>query len=96
MSKEEVKQKIIQTTIECIEQKGIQHATIRIIADMAGVNVAAINYHFGSKEQLFQIVMDATLNESFVNNINDFPWQHIVNRTNFVFFPNSNIFRTNN
>ena len=78
MSKEEVKQKIIQTTIECIESEGVQHATIRKIADMAGVNVAAINYHFGSKEQLFNIAMNATLNESFINNIKDYEdlWQN--------------------
>ncbi len=77
MGKEEVKQKIILTTIECIEQEGIHSVTIRKIADLAGVNVAAINYHFGSKEQLFEIVMNATLNESFVNNINDYEemWQ---------------------
>lgn len=77
MGKEEVKQKIILTAIECIEQEGIQGATVRKIADRAGVNVAAINYHFGSKEQLFQIVMNATLNESFVQNINDYEgmWQ---------------------
>ncbi|MCK5051778.1 MAG: TetR/AcrR family transcriptional regulator [Candidatus Cloacimonetes bacterium] len=78
MGKEEVKHKIIQTTIECIEQEGIHGATIRKIAHMAGVNVAAINYHFGSKEQLFEIVMNATLNESFVQNINDYEgmWQN--------------------
>ncbi len=41
------------------------------------MNVAAINYHFGSKEQLLNIVMNATLNESFVNNIKDYDdlWQ---------------------
>ncbi len=78
MGKEEIKQKIILTTIECIEQEGIHGATIRKIADMAGVNVAAINYHFGSKEKLFEIVMNATLNESFVQNINDYDgmWQN--------------------
>ncbi len=77
MSSEVIKQKIILMTIECIEQEGIQGATVRKIADMAGVNVAAINYHFGSKEQLLETVMNATLNESFVNNINDYEemWQ---------------------
>jgi len=72
MSSNDIRQKIIMKTIECIEQEGIQGATIRKIADMAGVNVAAINYHFGSKKQLFEIVMNTTLNESFVNNINDY------------------------
>lgn len=77
MSSNEIKQKIIIKAIECIEREGIQNVTIRKIADLAGVNVAAINYHFGSKEQLFEIVMDATLNESFVNNIKDYEnlWQ---------------------
>jgi TetR/AcrR family transcriptional regulator, regulator of cefoperazone and chloramphenicol sensitivity len=77
MSSDEVKQKIIFTAIECIEAEGLQGATVRKIADQAGVNIAAINYHFGSKEQLFELVMNATLNESFVNNINDYEemWQ---------------------
>nr|MDA3812719.1 TetR/AcrR family transcriptional regulator [Candidatus Cloacimonadota bacterium] len=72
MSSKEIKQKIILMTIECIEQEGIQSATVRKIADMAEVNVAAINYYFGSKKQLFEIVMNTNLNESFVNNINDY------------------------
>ena len=72
MSSNEIKQKIILKAIECIEQEGIQGASVRKIADHAGVNVAAINYHFGSKEHLLNIVMNATLNESFVNNIKDY------------------------
>jgi len=66
------------TAIECIEAEGLQGATIRNIADQAGVNVAAINYHFGSKEQLLKIVLNTTLNEGFVNNIKDYEdlWQN--------------------
>ena len=77
MSSNEIKQKIILKAIECIESEGFQNATVRKIAESANVNIAAINYHFGSKEQLFQIVMDATLEESFVQNINDYEemWQ---------------------
>jgi len=72
MGSDEIKQKIILSAIECIESEGFQNVTVRKIADQAGVNVAAINYHFGSKEQLLQIAMNTTLNESFVNNINDY------------------------
>jgi len=88
MSSNEIKQKIILTTIECIEQEGIHGATIRKIAEMAGVNVAAINYHFGSKEQLFKIVMNTTLNESFVQNINDYEemWQSDTKKALQLFF----------
>lgn len=77
MSSEEVKQKIISTAIECIEQEGFQNVTIRKIAEAAGVNVAAVNYHFGSKEQLLEIAMNTTLNESYINNIQDYAemWQ---------------------
>ena len=77
MSSDEIKQKIILTAIECIERDGFLNVTIRKIAESAGVNVAAINYHFGSKDQLFKIVMNATLDESFINNIKDYEdlWQ---------------------
>lgn len=77
MASEEIKQKIIFVTIECIENDGYENVTIRKIAEKAGVNVAAVNYHFGSKEQLLKLAMLATLNESFVNNINDYEelWQ---------------------
>ena len=77
MSSEEVKQKIISTALECIEQEGFQNVTIRKIAEAAGVNVAAVNYHFGSKEQLLEIAMNTTLNESYINNIQDYAemWQ---------------------
>lgn len=72
-----MKQKIIFTAIECIESEGFQNVTVRKIAEAAGVNVAAINYHFGSKEQLLKIVLNATLEEGFVNNIKDYEdlWQ---------------------
>ncbi|MDP8269540.1 MAG: TetR/AcrR family transcriptional regulator [Candidatus Tenebribacter davisii] len=72
MSSNNVKQKIIEAAIQCIEAEGLQGATIRKIAQLAEVNVAAINYHFGSKKQLFNIVLNSTLNESFVNNIQDY------------------------
>jgi AcrR family transcriptional regulator len=71
MSSDEIKQKIIMTAIECIERDGFQNVTIRKIADSAGVNVAAINYHFGSKENLVTLALDQTLKEAFVVNIAD-------------------------
>ncbi len=39
-----IERKIIEAAIECIEQYGIQGATNRRIAEIAGVNSAAINY----------------------------------------------------
>ena len=34
-------------------EKGLREATVRGICDQAGVNVAAIHYHFGDMEQLY-------------------------------------------
>lgn len=41
---------ILNATLEIIGEEGFQKVTIRKIAALAGVNVAAVNYHFGSKE----------------------------------------------
>jgi len=50
------KDRIIKATLEIIAEQGFQNVTIRKIAAMADVNVAAVNYHFGSK--------DAVINEA--------------------------------
>jgi AcrR family transcriptional regulator len=60
-----VEAKIIQTTIDCIEKHGITGTTIRRIALMAGINVAAINYYFRSKDALLRRCMETTLANAF-------------------------------
>jgi AcrR family transcriptional regulator len=55
--------KIIAATIDCIEREGIQSLTIRKIAREAGVNGAAINYYFGTKDALVEKAMRRTLDE---------------------------------
>ncbi len=56
-------EKIILTTIDLIEEKGIQKVTTRNIAQRAKVNLASINYYFGSKEQLIKLALKRTLDE---------------------------------
>ncbi len=46
------KKKILDATLEIIGREGFYNVTVRKVASLAGVNVAAINYHFGSKELL--------------------------------------------
>jgi AcrR family transcriptional regulator len=50
--KDSVKEKIINSAIEIISADGIQEMTTRKVANMSGVNIAAINYYFGTKEKL--------------------------------------------
>jgi TetR/AcrR family transcriptional regulator, regulator of cefoperazone and chloramphenicol sensitivity len=57
--------RIIQAAIECIERYGLQDATNRRIAEVADVNVAAINYYFRSKQNLMDQVMEITLENAF-------------------------------
>ena len=41
--------KILDATLKIIGKEGFQNITIKKIADIAEVNIAAVNYHFGSK-----------------------------------------------
>ena len=40
---------------------GFEATSLRLITAAAGVNLAAVNYHFGSKEELFQAVLTRRL-----------------------------------
>lgn len=55
-------EKIIDATITCIERYGLDALTIRMIAESAGVNIAAVNYHFNSKENLIERVKEISFN----------------------------------
>lgn len=50
------KERIIRVTMEIIAAEGFQNVTVRKIANRAGVNIAAVNYHYGCK--------DAVINEA--------------------------------
>ena len=70
--REDIVKQIMIALIECIEEEGIQKVTVRKIADKARVNPAAINYYFGSKENLIEETLKATLDEAFINNLRDY------------------------
>ena len=64
-------EKILNATIQCIEQYGLEGTTIRRIADIADVNSAAISYYFRSKDKLVERAMEVSLIHAF--DWNDFP-----------------------
>ncbi len=67
------RQRIIEATIDVIEKRGIASLTVRAIALTAGVNVAAINYYFGSKEQLLDAALLLTLHNAFADPLRELP-----------------------
>ncbi|MGI6093255.1 MAG: TetR/AcrR family transcriptional regulator [Veillonellaceae bacterium] len=53
------KEKILDATMKIIGTKGYQHVTSRKIAALAHVNVASINYYFGSKDTVVNEALKA-------------------------------------
>jgi AcrR family transcriptional regulator len=49
---------IINHAVELFAEKGFEGASIRDLAARAGVNVAMVNYYFGSKEKLFEAMVE--------------------------------------
>lgn len=49
---------IIETALQLFSQKGFEGTSIRDIAEKAAVNVAMVNYYFGSKEKLFEKIVE--------------------------------------
>lgn len=59
------RQRIVAATARVLARVGAARATTRRIAAEAGVNIAAINYHFGSKERLVAEALGATAREAY-------------------------------
>src|SRR5437763_12019602 len=52
---------ILDTAEALFMEHGFEATSLRQITAAAGVNIAAVNYHFGSKEELFQTVLTRRL-----------------------------------
>lgn len=53
--------RLLFAAIEQIEALGLGNATVRAIAAAAGMNVASVNYHFGSKANLVSAALDLSI-----------------------------------
>lgn len=68
----EAKQRLVEAAAEVFARKGFEAATVRDITDAVGANVAAVNYHFGSKAGLLRSVLTwmlGPLNEARSDNL---------------------------
>ncbi|MFD2165920.1 TetR/AcrR family transcriptional regulator [Thalassotalea euphylliae] len=57
------KNKILDAAEDLFAVKGFNGTSLREITSLAEVNLAAVNYHFGSKKELIKAVMSRYMNE---------------------------------
>ena len=62
MAQSETVERILDAAEHLFAEKGFAETSLRLITSKAGVNLAAVNYHFGSKKALIQAVFVRFLN----------------------------------
>jgi TetR/AcrR family transcriptional regulator, regulator of cefoperazone and chloramphenicol sensitivity len=73
---EEMRRKIVEIAGQIFAEVGYEAATVRQITDRAQVNVAAVNYYFGDKSQLYRAVLQSITGKTL-----DLLKQHCVQGT---------------
>jgi len=71
------KEKLLAAASEVFIEKGFRDATVAEICARASANISAVNYHFGSKETLYQ----ETWRHSFTESIKAYPIDGGVHET---------------
>ncbi|ENY71546.1 TetR/AcrR family transcriptional regulator [Aeromonas diversa] len=61
MSKTDTKHRILDAAEVLFAERGFADTSLRLITGEADVNLASVNYHFGSKKELIQAVLDRYL-----------------------------------
>ncbi len=61
MSHAATRDRIITAAESLFAERGFAETSLRLITTKAGVNLAAVNYHFGSKKELIQAVFERFL-----------------------------------
>lgn len=62
---DEVRRRLIEIAGQIFAETGYEAATVRQITDKAQVNIAAVNYYFGDKFQLYRAVLESVTQSTF-------------------------------
>ncbi len=63
MTEDNTRNRILNAASDVFVEKGFGGTTVRDICKVAGANVAAVNYHFGDKQQLYYQVLSKWMKE---------------------------------
>ncbi|MFC4561999.1 TetR/AcrR family transcriptional regulator [Nocardiopsis mangrovi] len=55
------RERLIEWAVRMFGERGIEATSMRALTEAAGTNIAAVNYHFGSKEGLLRAAVDQTM-----------------------------------
>ena len=58
---ERTRQRLLDATLDLLAERGESGASLRAITEGAGANVAAVSYHFGSKEALVRAAIEQSM-----------------------------------
>jgi AcrR family transcriptional regulator len=72
-SRRSTRERLLAATIELLERDGWDSVTVRKIGAEAGVNIALVNYHFGSKTNLKLAALEAALQDTVAPPAGDMP-----------------------
>lgn len=61
------RQELIEATLNCIENEGLQGATVRKVADYAGVTNGLIRFYFSGKDELIRAAYAALLEQIYAS-----------------------------
>ncbi|MFE3290537.1 TetR family transcriptional regulator [Rhodococcus sp. NPDC059234] len=79
--KQGTRDEILGAARRAFAQSGYDAATIRAVAESAGVDPALVHHYFGTKEKLFLATMDAPVDpRRYVDRIIDGPREHLAER----------------
>ena len=74
------KEQILETALKMFGNNGYEGTSIRDLSAEAGINIAMINYYFGSKEKLFEKVIEyktSYLKNIFLDIVNNKELNHL-------------------
>src|SRR5262245_64738187 len=57
----ETRERLIEASARLFAERGFSKVTVREICQRANANVAAVNYHFGGKDGLYQEIVSSAI-----------------------------------